>query len=115
MSEQNKEMIYNNNNNNNNNVSCGDFITVTSAQPQRGLAFLRRCFFTGETVTGGLGNHPERLLGVSSLTLALNSRIALCLCVLRVVDFPGHSFAPDPSQTRTNPPAQILFGDAMCR
>ena len=31
LSEHNKEMIYNNDNNN---VSCGDFITVTSAQPQ---------------------------------------------------------------------------------
>ena len=49
----------------------------------RGLAFLRRCFFTGDTVTGGLGNHREGLLGLSTLTLALNSRIALCLCGLR--------------------------------
>ena len=48
----------------------------------RGLAFLRRCFFTGETVTGGLGSQREGLLGVSSLTLALNSRTALCLCGL---------------------------------
>ena len=32
---------------------------------------------------GGLGNHREGLSGVSSLTLALNSRIALCLCGLR--------------------------------
>ena len=49
----------------------------------RGLAFLRRCFFTGETVTGGLGSQREGLLGVSSLILALNSQIALCLCGLR--------------------------------
>ena len=49
----------------------------------RGLAFLRRCFFTGDTVTGGLGNHREGLLGVSSLILALNSRIALCVFGLR--------------------------------
>ena len=30
----------------------------------RGLAFLRRCSFTGDTVTRGLGNHREGLLGV---------------------------------------------------
>ena len=49
----------------------------------RGLAFLCRCFFTGDTVTGGLGSQRKGLWGVSSLTLALNSRIALCLCGLR--------------------------------
>ena len=27
----------------------------------RGLEFLRRCIFTGDTVTGGLGNHREGL------------------------------------------------------
>ena len=74
-------MIYNNNNNN---VSCGDFITVTSAQPQGVDSHIfAAVFLTGDTVTGGLGSQREGLLGVSSLSLALNSRTALCLCGLR--------------------------------
>ena len=79
-----------------------------------GLAFLRRCFFMGDTGTGGLGSQREGLLGVLPLTLALNSRIALYFCGLRT-RFSGHSFAPDPSQTRTTPPAQILCGSVKCR
>ena len=45
----------------------------------QGLSTLRLFLFTEGTPIGGLGNHREGLLGVSCLTLALNSRIALCL------------------------------------
>ena len=49
----------------------------------RRLSTLPLFLFTGGTVIDGLRNHREGLSGVSSLTLALNSRIALCLCRLR--------------------------------
>ena len=49
----------------------------------RRLSTLRLFLFTEETLIGGLGNNREGLSGVSCLTLALNSRIALCLCGLR--------------------------------
>ena len=44
----------------------------------RGLAIPLLCFFTGEEVEGGVGSQREGLSGVASLTLLLNSRIALC-------------------------------------
>ena len=75
-----------------------------------GLAALRLCFFTGDEVEGGVGSQREGLSGVSSLTLALNSRMALCAQYFLV-----HSFVPDLSQTLTIPRAQILFGDAAYR
>ena len=71
LSEQNKEMIYNNNNNKMSLVVIYNRNQRTATR--RELAFLCRCFFTGDTITGGLRNHREELLGVSSLTLALNS------------------------------------------
>ena len=45
----------------------------------RGLDILRLCFFAGDEVRGGVGSQREGLSGVSSLTLTLNSRMALCL------------------------------------
>ena len=49
----------------------------------RGLSSLRLFFLMGDTVTGGVGSQWEGLSRVSSLTLALNSRIALSLWGLR--------------------------------
>ncbi len=49
----------------------------------RGLAALRFCFFTADDVEGGVGSQREGLSGVSSLTLALNSRMALWRCGFR--------------------------------
>ena len=46
----------------------------------RGLGILDLCFFTGADVEGGVGSQREGLFGVSSLTLALNSRMALWRC-----------------------------------
>ena len=43
----------------------------------RGLSTLRLCFLTEDNVTGGVGSQREGLSGVSSLTLALNSLMAL--------------------------------------
>ena len=51
----------------------------------RGLAAPRLCFFTGNEVEGGVGSQREGLPGVSSLTLALNSRMALCLWGFRTM------------------------------
>ena len=43
----------------------------------RGLSTLRLCFLTEDNVTGGVGSQREGLSGVSSLTLALISLMAL--------------------------------------
>ena len=58
------------------------FLVVTYKRNQRaacgrGLGILVLCFFTGADVEGGVGSQREGLFGVSSLTLALNSRMAL--------------------------------------
>ena len=49
----------------------------------RELAVLR--LFTGDEVEGGEGSQREGLYGALSLTLALNSRMALCLCGFRTM------------------------------
>ena len=51
--------------------------------PGRGLDALCLWFFTVDEVVGGVGSQREGLSGVSSLTLALNSRMALCLSGFR--------------------------------
>ena len=70
LSAQNEEMIYNNNNKMSLVVIYNRNQRTAS---RRGFAFLCRYLFTGDTITGGLRNHREGLLGVSSLTLPLNS------------------------------------------
>ena len=79
-----------------------------------GLSTLRLCFLTEDNVTGGVGSQREGLSGVSSLTLALISLMALWRWGLRT-KFSGTFIRASPSQTRTTPLVQILFGDAMCR
>ena len=46
----------------------------------RRLAALCLCYFTGDEEEGGVGSQREGLSAVSSLTLPLDSRMALCLC-----------------------------------